>query len=143
MGGGNLTDDGRTLDDPHGPRFIRFGSWNVGTMTGRSSEIVEVLERRRVDVCCVQETRWKGGKAKMVRGKSGQYKFLWQGCPEGIHGVGLLVSEKFVDKIVEVTRVNERLMMAKDCDWGVFGECDLELCAAGWTESGGEGCVLG
>ena len=41
----------------------------------------------RVDVCWLQETQWKGGS-----GKSAQYKFLWQKRPEGIHGVGVLVS---------------------------------------------------
>mgnify|MGYP007071599789 CR=1 FL=1 len=122
--GGNPTYDGNcTLDVPRGPRLIRFGSWNVGSMTGRSSEVVEVLERRRVDVCCVQETRWKGGSTRMVSGKSGRYKFLWQGCPEGIHGVGVLVSEEFVDKIVEVKRMSERLMMVKL----VIGECLMNV----------------
>ena len=68
--------EGNVPDVPHGPQLIRFGSWNVGSMTGKSSEVVEVLERQIVDVCCVQETRWKGGGTKMVRGKSAQYKFL-------------------------------------------------------------------
>ena len=56
MHGGNPIDEGNTPDVPHGPQFIRFGSWNVGSMTGKSSEVVEVLERWRVDLCCVQET---------------------------------------------------------------------------------------
>ena len=53
-------------------------TWNVGSMTGRSGEVVETLARRRVDICCVQETRWKGGSARMVTGKSCKYKILWQ-----------------------------------------------------------------
>ena len=32
------------------------------------------------------------GDTKMVKGKSAQYKFLWQGYPEGIHCVEVLVS---------------------------------------------------
>ena len=43
-------DEGNTPDAPRRPRLIRFGSWNVGSMTGKSSEVVEVLERWRVDV---------------------------------------------------------------------------------------------
>ena len=54
--GGNPMDEGNALDVPHGPQHIRFGSWSVGTMTGKSSEVVAVLERWRVDVYCVQET---------------------------------------------------------------------------------------
>ena len=30
-------------------------------MSGRIGEVVETLERRKVDVCCAQETRWRGG----------------------------------------------------------------------------------
>ena len=80
-------------------------------MTGKSSEVVELLERWTVDVCCVQETQWRRGSTKMVRGKSAQYKFLWQGHPDGIHDVGVLVSEEFVGKVVEVKGMSECLMM--------------------------------
>ena len=58
--------------------LIRFGSWNVGTMTVRSSETVKVLERRRIDVCCVHARekmeRWKLPNGE--REKSRLYKFL-------------------------------------------------------------------
>ena len=43
------------------PVASRFGSWNVGIMTGRLSELLEA----RVDICCVQDTRWKGGSTRM------------------------------------------------------------------------------
>ena len=50
----------------------------------------------------------------MLRGKQGQkYKFVWQGCPEGLHGVGVLISAEFVDSVVSVIRVSERLMVVK------------------------------
>ena len=49
----------------------------------------------------------------MVRGKSARYKFLCQGCPEGMHGEGVLVSEEFVDKVVEVKHMRECLMIVK------------------------------
>ena len=35
-------------------------SWNVGTMRGRSNEVVEVMSKRKVDVCGLQEVRWTG-----------------------------------------------------------------------------------
>ena len=40
----------------------------MGSVCGRSMEVVEELHRRRVDVCCVQETRWKGSSARFVLG---------------------------------------------------------------------------
>ena len=35
---------------------IRIGTLNVGTTTGRSREVADVMERRKVDILCVQET---------------------------------------------------------------------------------------
>ena len=70
-------------------------------MTGRSGEVVEVLVRWRVDVSCVQQTLWKDGNIRMLKGKSCQYKLNWQGCPDRNHGVGVLRLEEFVDKVVE------------------------------------------
>uniref|UniRef100_A0A8C4QPJ3 PX domain-containing protein n=1 Tax=Eptatretus burgeri TaxID=7764 RepID=A0A8C4QPJ3_EPTBU len=106
--------DDQSSDSPCGDQFLRFGTWNVGTMTGRSGEVVETLVRRRVDICCVQETRWKGSGVRMVKGRQGQkYKFMWQGCPEGEHGVDVMFSEEFVDSVVSVIRVSERLMMVR------------------------------
>ena len=37
--------------------LLRMASINVGTLRGRADEVVEMLERRSVDVCYVQEIR--------------------------------------------------------------------------------------
>jgi len=78
------------------PDCIRFAIWNIGTMSGRSAEVVETSHRRKIDVCCVQETRWTGAGARVMgKGMSrSRYKFFWQGCKDGNAGVGLLISDK-------------------------------------------------
>ena len=38
---------------------------------------VETLQRREVDVGCVQEVRFSGKGARPIEGKEGFYKFLW------------------------------------------------------------------
>ena len=48
------------------PRNIRVGSWNVGSLTGKLRELVDATVRRGVDILCIQETKWKGQKAKEV-----------------------------------------------------------------------------
>ncbi|KAG2534800.1 hypothetical protein PVAP13_9NG085246 [Panicum virgatum] len=48
------------------PTRFRIGSWNVGSLTGKLRELVDVAIRRRVNILCVQETKWKGQKAKEV-----------------------------------------------------------------------------
>ena len=57
---------------------IRFATWNIGTMSGRSAEVVETLHSRKIDVRCVQKkTRLTGlGAGVMGKGVS-RYKFFW------------------------------------------------------------------
>ncbi|ESO11454.1 hypothetical protein HELRODRAFT_183148 [Helobdella robusta] len=94
------TIDGRTTCRPRG---WRFGTWNVGTLTGRSLEVVEELQRRMVDVAALQEVRWKGEGTRFVGAKGGRYKLWWKG-DDGTGGVGVMVKEELVEKVLEVRR---------------------------------------
>ena len=69
--------------------------------------------RRRLDFCCLQETRWKGGSAKSLGKEEAMYKFLWAGCEEGLAGIGILVAQKWIDKVIEVKRISERIMVLR------------------------------
>ena len=44
---------------------VRTDTWNVRSMISRSGEVVDALHRRKIDLCCDQETRWKGESARM------------------------------------------------------------------------------
>ena len=48
---------------------FKIASWNIGTMRGRSSEIVETITRKNIDLCCVQEVRRRGASARLITGK--------------------------------------------------------------------------
>ena len=63
---------------------IRFSTWNVGSISGRWGEISETLKRRCVDICCVQEVKWKGEGARMI---GNGFKFLWSGSGKAVNGV--------------------------------------------------------
>ena len=45
---------------------VRFLTVNIGTMTGKSREVAEMLKRRHVEIACVQETKWKGKKQEKL-----------------------------------------------------------------------------
>ena len=92
---------------------LKVGSVNVGSMQGKSEEIAEMACRRKLDICCLQETYWKGGGAKTIGYDDCWYKFFWVGCEEGVSGVGILVAEKWINHVVEVRRVNERVMVLR------------------------------
>ena len=96
---------------------LRVGTVNVGTMSGRANEVVEMLTRREVDVCCVQETRWRGGSARKIQGKDSVYKFYWCGDQSGYGGVGVLVAEKWIDNVISVARPSHRCIQIRILGW--------------------------
>ena len=55
---------------------VRLGSLNVGTMSGKGVEVVEMMERSRLEVLCIQETKWKGDRGRAM---IGGYKLLHAG----------------------------------------------------------------
>ena len=55
---------------------FQVGTWNVDSLTGRAGEIVEALSDRKVDVACIQETRWKGNGCKFYGAKGQRYKLF-------------------------------------------------------------------
>ena len=57
---------------------VRFSTWNVGSMSAKWGETSETSKKRCVDICCLQEVRWKGQEAKMI---VNDFKFLLsKGC---------------------------------------------------------------
>ncbi|XP_059315698.1 uncharacterized protein LOC132066394 [Lycium ferocissimum] len=88
---------------------LRVGFWNIGTLSGKSIELVKILKKRRINIACVQETKWVGPKAKDVDG----YKLWFSGKSRYRNGVGILVDSELRDQVVEVRRINDRMMAIK------------------------------
>ena len=55
---------------------VRAATWNVISMVGRSGEVVDALRRRKIDIYCVQKTRWKGESARMLGAICRRYKLF-------------------------------------------------------------------
>ena len=62
------------------PTRIRTGSWNIGSLTGKSRELVDAAIMMPVNILCIQETKWKGRRQRRLRilassfGKQGQHQ---------------------------------------------------------------------
>ena len=93
------------------PCRIRIGSWNVGSLTGKLRELVDTAIRRRVNILCVQETKWTGQKAKEV--ESTGYKLWYTGTIRSRNGVGILIDKNFRDGVVEVKRQGDMIILVK------------------------------
>ncbi|XP_070004428.1 uncharacterized protein [Nicotiana sylvestris] len=75
----------------------------------KSIELAKILQKRKINIVCVQDTRWVGSRAKNVDG----YKLWYSGVLKGKNGVGILVDSHLRESVVEVRRVNDRLMTIK------------------------------
>jgi exonuclease III len=96
-------------------------------MTGKSGEVGEELWKRRVDVCGLQETRWKGESARFVGAKGRRYKFWWKGG-DGNGGVGVMVKEELAEQVCEVRRKSDSgCFVGGESDGkSYFGVCTTE-----------------
>ena len=83
---------------------------NVGTLCGRASEVIETVSRRYIDICCLQEVRWRGAGTRTITGKDTQYKLFWIGNQEGNGGIGVMLAVKWIQKVIHVNRVNDWLL---------------------------------
>ena len=68
------------------------------------------MERRNVDILCLQETKWKGSKARNI---GGGCKLIYNGADRRKNGIGIVVREELAESVLEVKRVSDRLMAMK------------------------------
>ncbi|KAK3523313.1 hypothetical protein QTP86_029509 [Hemibagrus guttatus] len=79
-------------------------------MTRKGRELADMMERRKVDILCVQETRWKASKSHTT---GAGFKLFYYGVDSKRNGVGVVLKEEFVRNILEVKRVSDRVMSLK------------------------------
>ncbi|KAK3526991.1 hypothetical protein QTP86_006131 [Hemibagrus guttatus] len=99
------------------------------------------MERRKVDILCVQETRWKGSKARSI---GAGFKLFYYGVDSKRNGVGVVLKEEFVRNVLEVKRVSDRVMSLKlEIEWVMLNVvsgyapqvgCELEEKERFWSE---------
>ncbi|KAK3507270.1 hypothetical protein QTP70_013530 [Hemibagrus guttatus] len=77
---------------------------------GKGRELADMMERRKVDILCVQETKWKGSKARSI---GAGFKLFYYGVDSKTNGVGVVLKEEFVRNVLEVKRVSDRVMSLK------------------------------
>ena len=81
----------------------------MGILTSKSIELVQALYRRKVNIACIQETKWVGAKAREIDG----YKLWYSSGTKVRNGVGILVEKELIDRVVEVRRKSDRIMYIK------------------------------
>ena len=59
---------------------------------------------------CLQETKWKGSKARNI---GGGCKLFYSGAYGRKNGIGIVLREELAESVLEVKRVSDRLMAMK------------------------------
>ncbi|GJU69316.1 cleavage/polyadenylation specificity factor, 25kDa subunit [Tanacetum coccineum] len=78
-------------------------------MTGKFLELVDASKRKKVDIACFQETKWKGSRNR----EGNQYKLWYSGSKTARNGVGIVLASYLKDKVVQVSRISDRIMMVR------------------------------
>ena len=79
-------------------------------MTERERELADLMERRNVNILRLQETKWKGSKARNIGGRCNRF---YNGANERKSGIGIVVREELAESVLEVKRMSDRLMAMK------------------------------
>ncbi len=72
---------------------------------------MDTLERRRVNIAYIQETKWVGKKSKEV-GNS-WYKLWFTGKERNKNGVGMIIDRTLKDTVIAVKKVEDRIILVK------------------------------
>ena len=73
-------------------------------------ELVDVAIRRRVNILCVQETKWKGQKKEV---EDTGFKLWYTGATPDRNGVDILIDMSLKDGVVEVRRQGDRIILIR------------------------------
>ncbi|PKA59552.1 hypothetical protein AXF42_Ash018019 [Apostasia shenzhenica] len=90
---------------------IRLGTWNIGSLTGKLMELVDIMVHRKINILCLQETKWVGEKAKEIDGLG--FKLWYSSKNKSKNGVGIILDKSLKDHVVEVKRNCDRIMALK------------------------------
>jgi exonuclease III len=67
--------------------------------------------RRCVNILCVQETKWKGQKAKEVEDIG--FKLWYTGITTNKNGVGIMLDKSLKDGVVDIKRKGDMIILVK------------------------------
>jgi hypothetical protein len=88
----------------------RIATLNVGTLTGRSREIMGVMVKRRINALCIQEVMRTGQK---IRELGDGYKVTTRGGNSKRNIAGVLLDAQWKSAVVFVVRYSDVLMLVK------------------------------
>jgi hypothetical protein len=93
------------------PSRVRVATWNIGSLTGKLREVVDIMIRRCVNIICVEETKWKGQKAKELEDTG--FKLWYIGNTSTKNGVSIVLDKSLKDGVVDIKRKGDMIILVK------------------------------
>ena len=63
-----------------------------GSLSGKG-DVCEELRKRLIDVCCLQDVRWKEQISRMLGMEGRRYRLCWSRKGDGVGSVGVMMNE--------------------------------------------------
>jgi hypothetical protein len=93
------------------PSRVRVDTWNVGSLMGKFREVIDTIIRQHVNIIYVQETKWKGQKAKEVEDTG--FKLWYTNTTSTKNDVGIMLDKSLKDGVVDIKRQGDRIILVK------------------------------
>ena len=71
---------------------------------------MDFMERMKIDIMCVQETKWKGSKAREL---GNIFKLFYVGEDGRRNGVGIILNDEMKKGVLSVKRRSDRIIRVK------------------------------
>ncbi|KAI3358686.1 hypothetical protein L3Q82_015096 [Scortum barcoo] len=99
-------------------KTLAIGTWNVTSLGGKEPELVQEVERYRLEIVGLTSTHSLGSGTQLLeRGWTLHYSGVAQGERRQA-GVGLLIAPQLSRHVLEFTPVNERVASLRLQGWG-------------------------
>jgi exonuclease III len=82
------------------------------SLTGKLREVVDIMIRRRMNILCVQEIKWKGQKAKEVEDTG--FKLCYTENISTMNGVGIVLDKNLKDGVVDIKHQGDIIILDKN-----------------------------
>ena len=77
------------------------------------------LGGRSVGICSVQETRFRKKSVRIISKKAAEYKLFKIRNEKSLGGVQIFLAKKWVDEVIDICRVNYKMIVIKELVQGI------------------------
>ncbi|KAH0434466.1 hypothetical protein IEQ34_026824 [Dendrobium chrysotoxum] len=90
---------------------IRIGTWNIGSLTGKLIELIDIMIHRKINILCIQKTKWVGEKANEI--DSLGFKLWFSGRSRTRNGIDVILDKSLKDNVININRIGDRIIALK------------------------------